>query len=93
MHRFSTSLRELYIDWTRTQPDLALADFYALFDTVMQRPADFGFKEEYLKIGCLQARCGKRSREYIWFDDVRCPALSLSSFPRALFPADPCGHT
>ncbi|GEM07709.1 lipolytic enzyme, G-D-S-L family, partial [Rhodotorula toruloides] len=69
MRFFSTELHKIYSDWTRTQPGLAFADFFSLFDNIMKRPAEFGFNQEYLKVGCIKEKCGVNVREYIWFDD------------------------
>ncbi|BGO99985.1 Lipolytic enzyme, G-D-S-L family [Rhodotorula toruloides ATCC 204091] len=69
MRFFSTELHKIYFDWTRTQPGLAFADFFSLFDNIMRRPAEYGFNKEYLKVGCIKEKCDANVREYIWFDD------------------------
>lgn len=71
MRFFSTELHKIYLDWTRTQPGLAFADFFSLFDNIMRRPEEYGFNKEYLKVGCIKEKCDANVREYIWFDDVR----------------------
>lgn len=78
MYYFLTALRELYLDWTRSHPGLVLADFYALFDNLVKRPSDFGFYEDYVKVGCIKEKCDENVREYIWFDVRRVLSLFLS---------------
>lgn len=78
MRFFSTELHKIYLDWTRTQPGLAFADFFSLFDNIMRRPEEYGFNKEYLKVGCIKEECDANVREYIWFDDVRRVRSSTS---------------
>lgn len=78
MYFFSTELRKLYMKWAKTEPGVAIADFYSLFTRLMTEPEKYGFNRKYLKEGCIGHSCKDDWREYIWFDDVR-PSLGFLS--------------
>lgn len=70
MYFFSTELRKLYLQWAKSEPGVAIADYYSLFSKLMDKPERYGFSRKYLKQGCIGRRCSDNWREYIWFDDV-----------------------
>lgn len=84
MYFFSTELRKQYMEWAKKETKVAIADFYSLFSRIMGKPEDYGFKREYLKVGCIAHNCKDDWREFIWFDDVR---------PRSLSPCAPLGRS
>ncbi|GAA5972471.1 hypothetical protein JCM8115_002219 [Rhodotorula mucilaginosa] len=69
MYFFSTELRKLYLQWAKSEPGVAIADYYTLFSKLMDKPERYGFSRKYLKQGCIGRRCSDNWREYIWFDD------------------------
>ncbi|GAA5928601.1 hypothetical protein JCM3775_004578 [Rhodotorula graminis] len=69
MYFFSTELRKQYMEWAKKETKVAIADFYSLFNRLMGKPEDYGFKREYLKVGCIAHNCKDDWREFIWFDD------------------------
>ena len=87
MYFFSTELRKLYLQWAKSEPGVAIADYYTLFSKLMDKPERYGFSRKYLKQGCIGRRCSDNWREYIWFDDVRL----LSFSRRYLLAADDPG--
>jgi hypothetical protein len=76
MYFFSTELRKLYLQWAKSEPGVAIADYYTLFSKLMDKPERYGFSRKYLKQGCIGRRCSDNWREYIWFDDVRLLSFS-----------------
>ncbi|BGP37276.1 hypothetical protein JCM10450v2_001187 [Rhodotorula kratochvilovae] len=69
MYFFSTELRKQYMAWAKKETKVAIADFYSLFNRLMGTPEKYGFKREYLKVGCIAHNCKENWREFIWFDD------------------------
>ncbi|GAA5987604.1 hypothetical protein JCM10908_007132 [Rhodotorula pacifica] len=69
MYFFSTELRKLYLKWAKSEPGVAIADYYSLFSRLMDKPEKYGFSRKYLKEGCIGRKCKDNWREYIWFDD------------------------
>lgn len=94
MYFFSTELRKLYLQWAKSEPGVAIADYYSLFSKLMDKPERYGFSRKYLKQGCIGRRCSDNWREYIWFDDVglfvrRVAVLDwLLMYPDAAVPPD-----
>lgn len=57
----------------------------------MGTPEKYGFKREYLKVGCIAHNCKDDWREFIWFDDVRLSRLLIH--PLALLLTCLCAYS
>ncbi|KAI5477127.1 hypothetical protein MNV49_006855 [Pseudohyphozyma bogoriensis] len=68
MLSFSTGLRKFLFQWAKKTPGVAIADFYTLFNNLMNHPEDHGFDPTKLKTGCIKERC-EHWQQYVWFDD------------------------
>merc|ERR1711939_964527 len=58
-----------YMEWAKKETKVAIADLYNLFNRLMGTLEKYGFKREYLKVGCIAHNCKDDWREFIWFDD------------------------